>query len=387
MQSIVILGRQPALGLAELESRLGAGGVTPLGAGALIDSQPEFMHLGSVQKAAKLLTVLPYTDWRRIRAYLTKTMPEHLQHIPEGKIKLGISLYGHHAPVKELNATGLELKKVLKAHGRSARIIANKEQDLNSAQVLHGGLLSPVGLELIVVVHDGQAYLGQTTYVQDIDAYAARDQARPARDSRVGMLPPKLAQTIINLAVGSSDQSGTVFDPFCGTGVVLQEALLMDYAAYGTDLEPRMIEYSQKNLAWLQTSYQIPATKFSVEVADATTKKWTKSYDTIACETYLGRPFSALPDRETLQKVINDCDAIHRKFLQNIARQTPAGFRMCIAVPAWHTKNSVLHLKTLANLGQLGYTRMSFVHAGQAELIYHRPGQIVGRELVVLQRI
>jgi 2-polyprenyl-3-methyl-5-hydroxy-6-metoxy-1,4-benzoquinol methylase len=101
-------------------------------------------------------------------------------------------------------------------------------------------------------------------FVQDIEAYGARDQARPARDARVGMLPPKLAQTIINLAAGrpetrmdkhwdSADGLGRfmVLDPFCGTGVILQEALLMGYSVYGSDIEPRMAEYTKKNLQWL----------------------------------------------------------------------------------------------------------------------------------------
>jgi hypothetical protein len=38
--------------------------------------------------------------------------------------------------------------------------------------------------------------------VQDIDAYAERDFERPMRDAFVGMLPPKLAQIMLNLAVG-----------------------------------------------------------------------------------------------------------------------------------------------------------------------------------------
>ena len=48
------------------------------------------------------------------------------------------------------------------------------------------------------------------------------------------MLPPKLAQIIVSL---SGTQPGqTVLDPFCGTGVVLQEALIMGAIVYGFDL-------------------------------------------------------------------------------------------------------------------------------------------------------
>ncbi len=53
--------------------------------------------------------------------------------------------------------------------------------------------------------------------MQDVDEYAARDQARPKRDAYVGMLPPKLAQTLINNAYGnelSGEKRVTVLDPF-----------------------------------------------------------------------------------------------------------------------------------------------------------------------------
>jgi tRNA G10 N-methylase Trm11 len=164
--------------------------------------------------------------------------------------------------------------------------------------------------------------------------------------------------------------------------VILQEASLMGHKVYGTDIEPRMIEYSQTNLKWFNLDNH-----FRLEQGDATSHKWEKPFDIVACETYLGRPLSSLPDRATMDKIINDCDTIHKKFLKNLATQTPKGFLLCIAVPAWKTKNGFLHLPTLDNLENLGYNRMSFVHADAKNLVYHRENQYVGRELVVLQRI
>jgi tRNA (guanine10-N2)-dimethyltransferase len=199
------------------------------------------------------------------------------------------------------------------------------------------------------------------------------------------MLPPKLAQIIVNL---SAPQEGSaVLDPFCGTGVVLQEALLMGFEAYGTDLDERMIEYSHANLEWLEElpQYDLSDQTYLLETGDATNWQW-QAFDTIACETYLGRPFSTEPNPEKLKEVMQDVDTIHKKFLENVAQQTDSGFRMCIAVPAWHTKSGVKHLSILDRLTDLGYTRMSFVHSKNKDLVYHREDQIVGRELVVLIR-
>lgn len=386
-QSLLVLGRQPDLGIAEAESLFGADKITPLSKQfVLLDERVQdvpFSRLGGSTRAAKVLTFLPFTDWDKIEKYLVTELPKHTCCLPEGKIRLGLSVHSLSVNIRRLNATGLTLKKAVKAGGRSVRVVPNKEHELNTAQVLHNQLTGPTGMELLLIRDGERTVLAQTTAVQDIDAYAARDQARPARDARVGMLPPKLAQIIVNLA--QPEEADVVLDPFCGTGVVLQESLLMGRGAYGTDLEPRMVNYSEKNLAWL-TQLHIDLAPYSLAVGDATNYTWEKPFDRIACETYLGQPFSAEPKPSILKEVIHTVDIIHRKFLQNVAQQTKPGFRMCIAVPAWNTKAGFHHLKTLDNLEELGYNRVSFVHTGTQDLIYYRENQIVGRELVTLIR-
>ncbi len=417
MQSVAILGRQPALGIAELESLYGADKLTVIGEQAvLIDMDPSkinFSRLGGTIKLAQLLSIQDTADWQDLQIWLKQTVPQHLQYLPEGKLQLGISTYGLHVSPSRINASGLELKKAIRTAGRSVRLVPNKTSELNSAQVLHNHLTGPLGWELLFIRDGSRTYAAQTVHVQDIEAYAARDQARPKRDARVGMLPPKLAQIIINLAVGQVESTvlpfdklragsppirqaqgrqSTVLDPFCGTGVMLQEALLMGYEVYGTDLEPRMVEYSATNLKWLSQKYNLAGTSQVIQ-GDATNYSWQQPVDLIAAETYLGRPFSALPNQAVLEEVMRDVDTIHRKFLRNVARQTKPGFRMCIAIPAWKTHDSRLtthdsfkHLPMLDQLTDLGYTRTSFVHASNQDLIYHRPEQVVARELVVLTR-
>ncbi len=120
-------------------------------------------------------------------------------------------------------------------------------------------------------------------------------------------------------------------------------------------------------------------------MADACNFQW-QNFNSLACETYLGRPFSTEPRPDKLIEVIRAVDVIHKKFLKNLSKQINPGFRLCIAVPAWFTKNGIKHLPVLDQLAQLGYTRTSFVHAKNNQLIYHRDNQIVGRELIVLTK-
>lgn len=387
-KSLVILGRQPILGLAELESLFGAAAVKPVGNTALVDlahTDIPFARLGGAIKLCKVLTEIETSNWQQLTKYLVEHVPKHVCCIIPGKVKFGISVYGMDVNPRAINAASLEVKKASKAVDRSMRVVPNNTQELNAAQVLNNKMTDELGMELILVKNGAKTILAQTTAVQDIDAYAARDQKRPARDARVGMLPPKLAQTIINMANPKDDSA--ILDPFCGTGVILQEALLMGYDVYGSDIEEKMIEYSKANLDWLatQTAGHLKNQTYLLEVGDACNFEW-QSFDCLACETYLGRPFSTEPNPEKLQDVMKDVNTIHKKFLQNVARQTKSGFRMCVAVPAWHIKTGVKHLSVLDQLADLGYTRESFVHAKNKDLVYHREGQVVGRELVVLIR-
>jgi len=238
-------------------------------------------------------------------------------------------------------------------------------------------------LELLLIGNGKETLLAQTIKVQDIQAYAARDQARPKRDAKVGMLPPKLAQIIINLA--RPDETGVVLDPFCGTGVIPQEALLMGFSAYASDIDERMVSFARENvLSWLLNNEDTG--RVIIEYGDATNHEWKYPFDAVATETYLGRPLSALPKPDDLQAIIQDVNTIIKKFLKNLANQTSPGFRLCLALPAWKTGRSFKHLPLLDQISDLGYNRLSFVHAKNEDLLYHRPEQIVARELVTLIR-
>lgn len=390
IKSLAILGRQPALGIAELESLYGS--VRPLGhqVAALNVAADEinFARLGGSTKLCKLLTVLDTTNWAEIEKYLIKTTPEHAAMLPEGKLTIGLSLYGFKETAQRIQATGLSIKKAIKKSGRPIRLVPNQEPALNTAQVQHNKLAGELGWELVFVADNGKTYLAQTVASQDLDSYTLRDRSRPKRDSRVGMLPPKLAQIIINLATGDAEPAGkTVLDPFCGTGVVLQESLLMGFNAYGTDLEPRMIDYSGENLDWLDAQFQLGEVEMRIEVGDATRHKWQPAPDFVACETYLGRPYTTVPPTEQLHKNISDCNAIINKFLRNIHAQLKPGSRLCIAVPAWQVKsNQFKHLPLVDSLEEIGYNRMEFERVEPSSLLYYREDQVVARELLVITR-
>lgn len=365
-----------------------------------------FARLGSSIKLGEVTAVLEQANWASLEKYLYKLGAQIAKDLPEGKIQLGISAYGFDVTPQKLLANGLTLKKVLKKAGRSVRLSPNTEPALSSAQVIHNHLTGERGYELLFIRDGSKIIIGRTRSVQDIADYTRRDRERPKRDARVGMLPPKLAQTIINLAVAHNapSQDFTVLDPFCGTGVVIQELMLMGYNAQASDIEQRMGDYTLANIDWLRKVYGTTG-KFGWQIGDATSVKWQTSeftekdgditdaqrtpmrIDAVACEGYLGQPFSAFPPEEKLRDVMQTCNTIAKGFLKNIHSQIAPGTRLCVALPAWQKKpGEYMHLGVLDSLEDLGYNLISFEHVGNQDLVYAREDQIVARQLLILTR-
>jgi tRNA (guanine10-N2)-dimethyltransferase len=388
MKTLLVLGRQKNIALSELESLYGAKNFNRISdnvVGCELDQEDiDFQKLGGSVKLASFLKEYNFTDWNQLEKYLTNDIANILNFPIEGKMQFGISSYGFDINLGKLKNLSLNLKNTIKKSGQSIRMIPNQDLQLNSAQVIHNKLLGEKGTELLLIKSRFAIIIAKTVQEQNIDSYSMRDYNRPFRDSRVGMLPPKLAQILINLA--NPQDNDIVLDPFCGTGVILQEACIDRLRAYGTDIDQRMIDYSAGNLKWLEKAYRIEEPVI-LELGDATSHEW-QSFDCVACETYLGQAYSSYPDQATLNKNIQNCDTIISKFLINIHDQLPVGKNMALALPAWDDRinKKFISLPLIDHLEDLGYNRLRFSIIQDEKLFYHRPGQIVARQLIVITR-
>jgi tRNA (guanine10-N2)-dimethyltransferase len=390
---IAILGRQPALGMAELEHLYGSQNTHWFSDDtATVATDSLFIdQLGGTQKAGRVVIELPNGDWQRASMKIVQTYTKTWANF-DGKITLGISAYGFDTTTRDIQKTAILLKQKLKKNEVSLRVIPNSDLALNTATAHHNKLgLSANKVELIVVKSpNGRIVVAESTGAQNITALARRDQGRPKRDAFVGMLPPKLALMMINLALPSPALSGgennqkRVLDPFCGTGVILQEAAILHHAVYGTDLVDKMIAYTKENLEWLASSHNL-SIDATVTVGDAMDTKWKPPIDAVVCESYLGQPFSAPPSPAKLDQVRKNCNHIISTFLQNIGSQLAPGTPLCVAIPAWKDINGgFTHLPLIDQLTKLGYTRYDFTNIDNKELLYYREDQVVARELLVL---
>lgn len=383
---LALLGRQPEISMAELERVFGSSSVSRYSdISALVDTHDfDIEKLGGILKAGLVLEKIPSSDWQLIERHLLKTIKPSVE---SGKITIGLSVYGQKTPPSTIKKTSLKIKNLIKSQGYSVRLISPENNSLSTASSHHNKLgLSPNKIEIIVVTNNSRnTIICSSVGSQNISSYAQRDQTRPKRDPFVGMLPPKLAQIMVNLAAGQNENI-RILDPFCGTGVILQESALLGHKPYGTDISDKMIDYSRINLEWLSKTKHINIEPV-LETADATSYRWTSSFNAVATESYLGQPFSAPPKTEKLNQVVGNCNHIIENFLKNIGSQVKTGTNLCVAVPAWRdSTGKITHLPLLKNLRRLGYDRIKLSTCDNTKLIYYRENQVVARELLLLSK-
>ena len=130
---IALLGRQPALSIAELERQYE--NVTWFSEHAALIDTPEpidVQRLGGTQKAGRVVMTIPARDWRaasmKIVQHYAKQWADY-----DGKITLGLSVYGMDVPTRDIQKTGLVLKSKLKGGSVSIRLIPNQEAALSTA--------------------------------------------------------------------------------------------------------------------------------------------------------------------------------------------------------------------------------------------------------------
>jgi tRNA G10 N-methylase Trm11 len=156
-----------------------------------------FTSIGGTIKIIKILE-----EVKDVPDFMTVTK-NYLERVDRtNKVPFAIAGYGEKF---DNFATGLRIKKFLKScEDKSFRLVNKEPKNINSA-VYKKEHLAESRTEMNYVKVGKSSYMGITIAYQDVDAYAARDMDK-TRDMGVGMLPPKLAQIMVNL-VGKRNDS------------------------------------------------------------------------------------------------------------------------------------------------------------------------------------
>ena len=374
---IYLLGREAELCLAELESKnIETKMLLPN-----IVMSPKLVDIKNLGGTIKIGEII--SDDISNAADLQTEILNYCKNLNlDTKFSYGISSYG--SSKINVNQFGIKLKKKLKEIGIKPRYVAaNEGSSLNAASIKHNKLTTSNGREFIVVNTQNSIKLAVCLSFQDVDSYSKRDYEKPCRDRKVGMLPPKLSQIMINLA--QIPENAKVVDPFCGSGGLLMEASLMGYSSIGSDISKDMIDCSKKNTAWLKQNFDNCKPIEILPPTDATNINFPSSDYSIVTEGFLGTNFLSKPTLQLINEQKPQLRDLYLKFFENINLQDNMPQSICISLPFWVLNEKVIELNLIDEIADLGYTISEFKSVRRSTLSYHREGQFTGRQIVVFK--
>lgn len=394
MRYFFVLGTNTNLSVAELaavldfkETRLLAADFLVVSSEREINAPELIKRLGGIIKIGRLVSETPAGDNQKLEEELKKIVGVKQSKNSGGKFNFGLSEYGRQGFNK--NDLGLKLKKYFSDKQISSRFVVSREKTLSSVVVTQNKLLTR-GIEIILATDGNNILIGETLTVQPFKDLSRRDFGRPARDDLSGMLPPKLAQIMINLAQLTTEEV-VIIDPFCGSGTILSEALLLGYKnLFGSDISLKAVEDTRKNISWLKELYKISDFKLKLFVKKVEgLSKFIKadSIDAVITEPYLG------PQRGRIEflAIIRNLEDLYSLALEEFRKVLKPGGRVVMIWPLYYGQKPMspdYDGFQILNMIPEKLRDSEFIKKNNREtIIYGRPGQKVYREVVVLEKI
>jgi tRNA G10 N-methylase Trm11 len=414
MKYIFFLGRIPSISLAEIQallekSKLNYEIALLNPAFVILDIKENFyvrdlfVQMGGTLKIAEVLGT--YQE-ENLREEIVSSIKKSLEDRPSKK-SIGYSIYFTKKEEKnkesEMAAIFQDMFSKMKRDelkDASIRIVYPESSniELSTASVFNNKLTNPnKGMEFDAIFTGKTVILAKTLIVQDIESYSMRDYEKPGRDAKIGMMPPKLAQVMINLAKVKEGQ--TILDPFCGTGTILQEALLNDYRAIGSDANGEQIAKCKENLEWISKKYDLtyPDYKvFQASFTEAIKRLNPDSVDAIVTESTLGPVYKKIPNTTEIKNNYAEIKKLYIRFLQSAKTAVKNKGRIVATLPAYQLKpKEYVFGDFVDSLEKLGYSvvcpldkkfESSDIRITKRNtIIYSRPEQIVAREIIIFQ--
>ena len=337
MKYFFILGNQPDLARAEIEAVLRRMKIT--GQVTAVESTFLFLETETELSATELIATLGGTiKIGQVLGGVDVLNAESISRFlptSDKKIVFGISNYNLFFNIQKI---GLEIKRLIKNQGGAARFVTSKEYPLSSV-IVQKEILNK-GLEIVIMKAGGALYVGKTLAVQPFELFSKLDFGRPNRDAKSGMLPPKLAQIMVNLAEQPLDK--TIFDPFCGSGTVLQQAVFLGYKkVLGSDSSTRAVEDTRVNMNWLAEEFNVP---FDLDVKQVDVQALPRMIDSHSLDAIVTEPFlgPALRGGETdsfLARTAGELATLYRQALRAMTTVLKPRGAMIIIVPELCSKS------------------------------------------------
>ena len=314
-----------------------------------------------------------------------------------GKIVFGLSFFN-----TDNKKIGIEIKKELKKLGKSIRYVESKglsagrqEKQLNAAQIIGNKVIQKGGdflIEYPINNRDRKYNLAKTISVQNVNEWSKKDFDRPGSDSFSGMLPPKLAMTMLNLS--GAKKTDVILDAFCGSGTVITEALFMGYKnLIGSDLSDKAVTDTEKNVEWIKEQCKNKQllhchpeqSEGSIEILQADATKLTEkldsnSVDIIISEPFLGKPLTGQENKGFLLKQVDELKSLYGSAFENFKEILKSDGVVVFVVPKFKLKDGWIVVNILPKLKELGF-KIEPMLEKENHIVYCRPNQKVAREI------
>lgn len=398
MNYTFFLGTNPVLSASEITACLSRysipfsiSRITPSYIRLSAESLPE--HIGDVLGGTIRIT-RDMKDWNHMPS--ADDIVSALSPLPE-KWVMGLSVLCGSTSIKKL---AISIKKSARNQNSKVSFIEPKGSSLNAAQVLFNKLLHEPNMDLSII-RIGETYtLLKTIHMQNIADYELRDTSRPARDARVGLLPPKLAQIMINLA--QPNKGTIIYDPFCGMGTILQESWLMGFSSIGSDYAEKMVSASEKNIEWISQHFPVDKSltpeAFLHDVKNAFPNTLADKNISVVTEPYLGTPLThplSSPEIDIFHNTIID---LYRQLFQNIRGVLKPGANVLILMPCPKGAEGFTPLPRsfIDEITAIGYRKKQFVPQividqlptlSSDPVLYARPDALVAREVTLWETL
>ncbi|MFZ5364762.1 MAG: TRM11 family SAM-dependent methyltransferase [Patescibacteria group bacterium] len=298
-----------------------------------------------------------------------------LLNINKQKITFGLSNYSNqNFNVRRL---GLELKKLIKQKV-SCRFVSPKSNELSAVAVTKNKLIT-VGTELCFFHLHGMFMTGKTLAVQNFERWNKLDYGRPEFDPKIGMLPPKIAQIMINLI---PQKTNNLWDPFCGFGTIPQQGAVSGFEKIiGSDKNLETVVKAQKNIDWLKKTFKINSQiqLLTHDILKISRTDLSFLPDAVVTEPFLGKPLSGREKRIDLDKIKKDLEELYFQTFEKFQRLLAPSHSIVFIFPKFKFGKTVICLNIDNRIIGLGYKLIE-------DQDYTRPTQHLIRRITVWQK-
>lgn len=320
-----------------------------------------------------------------------------------GRFCFGFSLYRANLDLtadklsflqRQLFKTGIALKRIIQGEGGSAKCVVSRDRFLSSVVVEKQHLLTK-GVEYVCIASSSKLfYIGVTLAIQDFAWYSKIDYGRPGRDDIRGMLPPKLAQMMINMS--GAAQSDVLYDPFCGSGTIITQAMSLGYNnILGSDFSDQAVADTEANVSWMRSlcDFQKDVRLFQKDVREIAGSDVVDSIDTIVTEPVLGTPQRRGGDTiESRRKELRELEGLYGKALIQFHKMLKNNGTVVMIFPVFRVdQKTFLFMDILKEISDIGfnlYTPFSNVvnYSNRGSILYERSDQHVLREIFIWKK-